>query len=243
MPDRSGRRPDKAGSQREILRVTVGSRAYGTANAKSDLDERAVFMVNTRDFFKVDSQGNTKIPRTLWVEDPKQDLTGWEMEPFIKLALQCNPTALELLWVPGYSCTWEGQQLRDMREAFLSRQKVYDAFVGYAKNQRTKMFEQPTVGWTRRNWKFAEAYVRVLYQGFILLKDGRIPVDLAEEEPTLRDYLLDVKEGKVRAGNIVDLARATEDRMLSALNKSKIPDQADVTRINQTVADMRHRGW
>ena len=46
VSDRGGRRPDKPGAQREILRVTVGSRAYGTANAKSDLDERAVFKVD-----------------------------------------------------------------------------------------------------------------------------------------------------------------------------------------------------
>lgn len=237
MTNRAGRRPSK---QREILRVTVGSRAYGTADSKSDLDERVVFLVPTPDFFEVDRQGNTQVPRTVWVEDKqKGDLVGWELKEFVKLAIQCNPTALELLWADDPTKTWEGVELRNARVAFLSRQKVYDAFSGYAKNQRTKMFEQPEVGWTRRNWKFAEAYVRVLYQGFILLQDGHLPIDLVKEQPQLRDYLLQIKAGDVQAGAVIDMARATEDRLLSALQASKLPDEPDVDRINVMIKHVR----
>ena len=145
----------------------------------------------------------------------------------------------ELLWVSDFTSTWEGDALRNMRNAFLSRQKVYDAFSGYAKNQRTKMFEQPEVGWTPRNWKFAEAYLRVLYQGFVLLQDGHLPIDIAAEQPDLLKYLLEVKAGKVRAGAVIDMARTTEDRLLSALRTSKLSDQPDLVQINKAVRDIR----
>lgn len=239
MSERTGKRPDRPEDQREILRVTLGSRAYGTANEKSDIDERVVFMVPTESFFLVDRRGDSKVDRTLWVEDKHKDLTGWELGAFIKLCLHCSPTALELLWVSDFSGTWEGEALRGVRDAFLSRQRVYDAFSGYAKNQRTKMFEQPEVGWTRRNWKFAEAYVRVLYQGYVLLKEGRLPVNLAEEEPQLRDYLLQVKAGKVQAGAVIDMARATEDRLLSALRSSELSDEPNLGQVNEMIRNVR----
>lgn len=224
---------------KEILRVTVGSRAYGTATAKSDHDERVVFLVPTESFFEVDRQGSTKVRKTVWQEGKGADLTGWELAEFIKLCVQCNPSALEVLWVSPFTSTSEGGLLRNTRMAFLSRQKVYDAFSGYAKNQRTKMFEQPEVGWTPRNWKFAEAYLRVLYQGFVLLQDGHLPIDIAAEQPDLLKYLLEVKAGKVRAGAVIDMARTTEDRLLSALRTSKLSDQPDLVQINKAVRDIR----
>lgn len=226
--------------QTEILRATVGSRAYGTHTERSDVDERVVFVVPTVDFFRVDRDGNARPRTTLWAEDPRsKDVTGWEAQQFVKLALQCNPTALEVLWAPDCRSTPAGAGLRGVKEAFLSRQKVYDAFAGYAKNQRNKMFEQPEVAWSRRNWKFAEAYVRVLWQGFVLLSEGRLPVRIVEEAPELCEYLVRVKQGRVKAGAVVDVARTCEERLFGAVAASKLPDSPNLKVVNGWVREVR----
>jgi len=150
MADRTGKRPDLEIPGTEILRVLIGSQAHGTATEDSDRDERCVFVVPTEAFFTVDNRGVSKPPQTVWVEDKEsgQDLTGWELTHFCKMAINCNPTVLEVLWAPALTETLEGRQLRQLRKSFLSRLRIREAFSGYAHNQRKKMLDEPSQGWT-----------------------------------------------------------------------------------------------
>src|SRR5438874_121659 len=56
----------------------------------------------------------------------------WELEKFLRLALQANPNILETLWSPAVLHMDDvGKQLRELRPAFLSRHlyKTYSSYV------------------------------------------------------------------------------------------------------------------
>lgn len=227
----------------ELLKSLVGSRAYGTFSDSSDYDWRLVFAPDTVDLFKVDSRGS----KNHWNEDKdsKVDVTGWELEKFVKLAINCNPTALEVLWSPYLACTPEGAKLVEIRHAFLSRRRVLDAFTGYASNQRNKMLETPSVGWTVRNWKFAEAYIRVLYQAYWLLATGELVVDFTDpvHANLILPVLMEAKRGTMKSGEVITYTREFEERLHGMVLKSKMVDEPNVALINETVIVIRHALW
>lgn len=247
MSDRTGRRPDPDVPGKLILHVLVGSQAHGTADEDSDRDERCVFVRPTETFFQFDSRGNPKGKDTVWIEDHEtQDLTGWELGRFVKLALHCNPTILEVLWAPLISnVSYLGTELRQHRHLFLDRHRIHDAYLGYSNNQRKKMLEQPEVAWTRRNWKFAETYLRVLYQGEWLLTHDELPVDLStEEHEEMRDLLIRTKRGAVSAGAVVDYARSLIRRLERAyLASTRERNDETLAELNTWLGRVRKESW
>ncbi|GGQ60590.1 hypothetical protein GCM10010166_32790 [Couchioplanes caeruleus subsp. azureus] len=111
-----------------VLAVVVGSRAYGLDGPDSDHDRRGVFAAPTRAFWHLD-----KPPTHL--DGPREEQFSWEIERFCTLALQANPTVLEVLWTPLVEhATPDGHELRAARTAFLSR-KVAQTYGAYARDQ------------------------------------------------------------------------------------------------------------
>ena len=74
-----------------VLSVVAGSRAYGIATEDSDIDRRGVFVAPTPLFW-----GFAKPPSH--VDGPDAERFSWELERFLGLALDANPTVLECLW-------------------------------------------------------------------------------------------------------------------------------------------------
>ena len=113
-----------------ILRVAVGSRAFGLATDASDEDRRGVFLPPaelTWSLFKPPEQVE-------YASDGIEEV-DWELEKFLRLALQANPNILETLWSPLVLHVTElGQELRDLRAAFLSRH-LYKTYSGYVLSQ------------------------------------------------------------------------------------------------------------
>lgn len=242
--DRTGRRPDEP-PQTEILRALIGSRAHGTADDDSDRDERVVFVTPTSELLKLGPSGIRKIKDTLWVEDKEAgDVTGWEVAKYAHLALHGNPTILEVLWAPVVTVTQLGNDLRKLRSSLLSKRPVYEAFRGYSNNQRKKMLDEPSLGWTPRNWKFAEAYLRVLYQGTILLETGELPVDLTSEEHSdMLGLLRRTKRGETTVGEVVTHARFYESGLHTAFLASDLPSEPDIGKINDWLMLVRDVYW
>jgi uncharacterized protein len=108
-----------------VLSVVVGSRAYGLATEASDVDRRGVYVAPTPLFWRF-----TKPPTH--VEGPDAERFSWELERFLGLALEANPTVLECLWSPLVEeVTDRGEELLALREAFLSR-RAHRTFLRYA---------------------------------------------------------------------------------------------------------------
>ncbi len=233
----------------ELLRVSVGSHAHGTATPDSDVDQRVVFAQPTGDFFKLTG----KAKETVWVEhggpDGKLDTTGWELGKYIKMATQCNPTVLEVLWAPVVFQNEDGEALRGLRGSLLNKQRVYDAFNGYASNQRKKMLgevdqNREGITWTPHHWKFAAALIRVLHQGARLLESEELPVALAEgneSDKWTHGILVNCREGRMSPGEVIDEAQTLRLALHRKYLESSLPTEPDLSKAQELLDGVRSR--
>lgn len=112
-----------------------GSHAYGLNTPSSDLDIKGVFMTTPEyqmGFLHKAEQIEEKTPN---------DLVIYELSKFFRLAADCNPNIIEVLWTEEKDIIYInefGRQLRDASEAFLS-QKARFTFSGYAISQLKRM--------------------------------------------------------------------------------------------------------
>lgn len=155
-----------------LLEGIVGSTAYGFATENSDVDRLGMFAASTWEIL-----GLGRVQESVVTTRP--DRTLHEALKWCRLAMKCNPTAMELVWLPDdlYEVRTElGEQLIMIREAFLSRKYVRDAYLGYASQQLIKL-KQTTEKMDRyasmnmvleardRRHKHARHLVRLLGQG------------------------------------------------------------------------------
>jgi len=225
----------------EILRVLCGSRAYGLETETSDYDYHGVFVVPTSHILSLGS----KIKETAWLEGEgsNEDNTAWELGHFLTMATQCNPTVLETFVAPVMYVNDYGSDLLALFPYVLNRKRIFDAFRGYAKNQRTKMFDPPpgTGDPVLRQRKAAIAYLRSLYHGAQLLYGGTYMPRIPKGE--FRDFLMEMKRGKPYLYEIVKRAEYLEDDIVAAYAKSPIRQEPDYDRINAFLLRVRRELW
>ena len=141
-----------------ILSGIVGSKAYGLDNEDSDTDRLGIFVAPTVEFHGL----YPPTPTHVWTEP--DDLTLHEVGKFVRLALKCNPTIMELMWLPDglYDTVHpEGLALVAIRKKFLSARYVKDAYLGYATQQFKKLVDRGDGSFSadtrKRTEKHAEA--------------------------------------------------------------------------------------
>ena len=114
-------------SNRIIFECVAGSIAYGTNNIDSDVDTRGIFV-----WPKDERISLIDIPKE--IANESQDIKYYELEKFIKLAADCNPSIIELMYMPE-DCirlkTKTMDKLIENRGLFVSK-KAYHTFSGYA---------------------------------------------------------------------------------------------------------------
>ncbi len=76
-----------------IFRGIVGSHAYGTADAQSDVDTRGVFVVPSMEYVRLS-------PPPKQVSDARNDHTYHSLLRFCELMSESNPTTMEMLYLP-----------------------------------------------------------------------------------------------------------------------------------------------
>lgn len=165
-----------------LLMGVVGSQAYGLATPSSDIDLLGMYAENTRDLVKLDLPEKSSI----CTKDP--DVTLHEAAKYCKLALACNPTVSELMWLPE-ECYRErailGQELINIRSEFLSASRVRSAYLGYSTQQFRKLQERGRFASDipeRRTAKHARHLMRLVKQGVELYTTGYLRIKLANPE-------------------------------------------------------------
>ncbi|WP_371480190.1 DNA polymerase beta superfamily protein [Kitasatospora sp. NBC_00315] len=163
-----------------LLSGIVGSTAYGLAHAGSDLDRLGLFAAPTEDFHGLERPDESRVSTA-------PDLTLHEAAKWCRLALGCNPTASELVWLPAelYEIrTPLGDELIGIRHCFLSAGAVRGSYLGYARKQFTKLLTRDTTDpVTRaRAAKHARHLVRLVEQGVRLHESGEIVLRLEDPE-------------------------------------------------------------
>ena len=181
------------GHRQTILKVLVGSHAHGLATQESDKDFRSVFVIPTEETFRLDF----KYPTTSWTKEGG-DEASWEIGQFLSLAIQSHPLILETFLAPVLTVDQWGEELRGLFPAVWSPQKAYEAFTGYANNQRTKFLEKKD----GRPAKYAAAYIRVLANLCELLERGSFTVRICDTP--LGPTVARIKDGNYRVGEVIE---------------------------------------
>lgn len=115
-----------------ILETTVGSQAWGLADAASDVDRRGAFAL--------------PFTWTISLRPPPEDLTSadatanyWEAKKLIRQGLRADPNTLETLFLPSARALDPiGAWILAEKDAFASRE-IYASFGRYALSQLKKL--------------------------------------------------------------------------------------------------------
>ena len=174
-----------------LLKGVVGSTAYGLAREGSDIDQLGIFLAPIREVLGLRSD---KVVDQSDVQHEPSDVTLHEVGKYCQLALQCNPTVLELMYLSEYVVkTTAGALLIQNRHHFLSGPAVKGRYGGYARSQADRLMRRNAEGkdgfssdTKARTAKHARHCMRLMWQGGELLKTGRIPIKVP---PAERDIL------------------------------------------------------
>lgn len=215
-----------------LLSGVVGSTAYGLAGPDSDVDRLGVFAVPT-----VELHGLGTPRESVCSTGP--DVTLHEARKWCSLALGCNPTVMELVWLDGYeTCTDLGRELVRIRGSFLSAKRVRDAYLGYATQQFRKMEARGDGSFSadtrKRTAKHARHLLRLCHQGITLYHEGWLMVRL-DDPDRYRRFGEDVAAGNT--GLARDVLEETE-RAMNA-RKTVLPDRPDHATVEKWLRKVR----
>lgn len=169
---------------KELLVGVVGSTAYGLNTPNSDIDLLGMYAEDTKALVGLDAA--EKNFQSFCTKDP--DVTMHEAAKYCKLALACNPTVSELLWLPQNCYRFKtplGEELIDIRSEFLSAKRVRDAYLGYATQQFRKLQEHGRFASDipdRRTAKHARHLMRLVKQGTELYTTGYLRIKLIDPQ-------------------------------------------------------------
>lgn len=212
-----------------ILKVLVGSRAHGLANKNSDRDYRAVYVLPTSKILSI----GYKYKGNSWIEGD-EDNTAYEIGHFLNLAIQCNPSILEVFQAPIVEMNEDGEMLRKIMSWCWTPQKAFDAFVGYGLNQRKKFLSKKD----ERPDKYACAYIRTLIALHQLLTYETFDIKVPVEH---RKLLRRIKKGNYRRGEIIDISEKWTEKCEFALSHCR--HQSGIASVNSVLLDIRKKYW
>jgi uncharacterized protein len=214
-----------------IYRVMVGSRAFGLANDSSDEDRRGIYLPPADWHWSL-----VKPPEQVESFGEGVEEVDWEIEKFVRLALQANPNILETLWSPVVlHCDELGEELRSIRQGFLSRH-LYRTYSGYVLSQFRLMKKKfDTTGEYKA--KHAMHLIRLLHSGIHALRDGDIRVDVAEH----RTELLNIRLKTLSFAEVRDRALELDREFQAAFENTKLPEKPDTERANTFLVAARRK--
>ena len=203
-----------------IYSCVVGSRAFGLSTEESDVDRRGIYLPPAEMHWSLSG-----VPQQL--EDQNTDECYWELQKFLVLALKANPNILECLYTPIIEKTSPlAEELRDMKEAFLSK-LVYQTYRGYVISQFRKL-EGDIRNKGAIKWKHAMHLIRLLLSGITALREGHIKLNIESE----RTKLLAIRAGEMPWDEVNAWRIALQKEFEHAFAQTTLPDYPDYARAN-----------
>mgnify|MGYP000017518225 CR=1 FL=1 len=216
-----------------IYQLVYGSHAYGTTTEGSDLDIRGIFVPSIWDVLSMQGVEDVRGSSKSLFEGIETEWIYYPVTKFVKLAMKCNPSVLEWLFVRKeyqIQVEWPGQILIEHRNHLLSKQ-IYHRLKGYAmsefhsltkltgKTGEKRKKEILKYGYSPKN---AMNCIRLLQQGVEMLKYGTLTLP----RPNAED-LVEIKEGKWNYSRIIRVFSDLLEEIDEAHEKSELPEKTD----------------
>lgn len=227
--------------QEILLAGIVGSTAYGLNGPGSDVDRLGIFAAPTSAFHGL------HMPKETHVQTDPTDITIHEAAKWCRLAMGCNPTAIELVWLPQQYIelmnAW-GAELRDIRSCFPTAKGVRNSYLGYAGQQLKRLSDRGDGSFSadtrKRTAKHARHLFRLCHQGLAFYETGKLPIRLEPEVIlAVRAFGERVAVGDVAAAE--QMIAGYEQKFDRA--KSPLGDRPDEERIERWLRAVRHSYW
>lgn len=220
-----------------LLSGIVGSTAYGLAGPGSDVDRLGMYAAPTKALLGLHRPPESHVTA-------KPDATFHEAGKAARLMLAGNPTATELLWLPDdlyETRTALGEEMIELRGAFLSAKRVRDAYLGYATQQFRKLIargnEPRAEDLSSRTAKHARHLMRLVDQGLELYMTGTVVIRLPDPE-RYREFGERVAADPQAAAPFMSRAEERFDRADTAL-----PTEPDTEAVEAWLLRVRRAFW
>jgi predicted nucleotidyltransferase len=227
-----------------ILLAYAGSTSYGTTTEDSDTDFRGIAIPPFRYYYGLENFEAYHSP-----EGAETDTVVYSLQKYANLALQNNPNVLEILFTdPSHFkiVTGYGQELINIRHQFLSKQ-FFQRTNGYARAQYHEMIQnggKPNHGQgnpkrmaQREKYGFdlkaASHLIRLVSEGIEVLETGNLTVLRPE-----RELLVDIKTGKYKFEEVMEMYQELDARLLVAYEKSELPEKPNFHNINHFIIQL-----
>lgn len=244
----------------EILRSVVGSGVHGIAIEGTDDHDEMGLYIEPPDYVLGMARHREDY---IWRTQPEgvrsghgdTDLVLYSLRKYLRLAIEGNPTVMLPLFAPEESLvvlTPLGEELRELRAAFLSQEAV-ERFLGYMASQHERMLGQSKRNVPNRpelierfGWdvKYGSHALRLAYQGHEIASTGFLTLPLRDDE---RRRVLAVKRGDMPREEVSAEIAALEAQVRGLLDSGRtpLPATADLDRITTWAigAQRRHWGW
>lgn len=235
-----------------ILKVDVGSRGFGLAKLDSDYDEKGVAIELLGSHLsllgKFEQLNHKDEPGTHPNYPQGRDLEIYSLEKFLRLALAGNPTILAILFAEPIQIDNRGKYLKSLTPYIISR-KAGRAFLGYMESQRQRILGERGQKRVNRpdlieqygfDTKYMMHVIRLGLQGVELLEYGTMTIPMGGVD---RQYLLDVRNGKVPFNDCLDRAGQLERRLKDLLDTSPLPIEPNTELVDMAMRELYWNSW
>ena len=219
-----------------LIRAVAGSHLYGLDHAGSDEDSMGIGI----------AEKNQKLGLDTIEQFGQDDEVIYELAKWTRLAVNGNPTVLQMLWTPPsmwkqWDDRWPEMQIR-LRNIVLS-ERCRDAFLGYMKGQRIKLERdrgqrtelKEQFGY---DTKFAAHMIRLGIQGIEVLTTGQMCLPMASGS---RQLCRDIRQGRYTEPEVLEMANELEDKLKTV--PSMLPPTVDRVKVNNFLVDTYTEWW
>lgn len=243
-----------------ILRAVVGSTAHGlNLEGTDDRDEMGVCVEDLASFGGF-SEFEQFIYRTAAERESKHDapsqpgdldLCIYSLRKFLRLAMQGNPSVLNLLFVRPEHCIvhkFHGAELQGLAPLIVSR-RAGARYLGYMESQRQRLLGERGQKKVNRpeleekygyDTKYAMHILRLGFQGVELLSTGRISLPMPKEE---RAFCMATRKGEVPLQSMLTRAGELERELKDLTDSSGVPADPDRDGIQAWMLETYLNSW
>jgi hypothetical protein len=204
-----------------LYKTIAGSRLYGLADENSDEDYEGVYFPTLSQLLGLRAVQKAKTEKGIF-----EDCTMYSLQGYMKLVGDSNFKVLETLFAPDDKVITINpvfNQLRDQRDKFLNIYLIRP-LIGFCKSNLNNIHKLPTSSKRCKLFnacgfdsKYLQHSYRILRVGEEYLKTGKFKVDFSDE----REYLLDIKYGRIPLDIIMARIELMQSTLLSQLEEKE----------------------